>query len=140
MNEQQAHAAAYNAQLASRQYITQIQLESLVGSDGKLGRMAKLATWLGTHVTKASKELQPFNRSTTMLSRMVEAKDAIAGLDDDELAEGVAAALVATSVKPALTSLCAIPGGAAARADMRAWLTAWANNTQTARRPTWQVC
>ena len=30
-----------------------------------------------------------------MLSRMVEAKDAIAGLDDDELAEGVAAALAA---------------------------------------------
>ena len=128
-DEQQAQAVAYNALLVGRGFINQIKLGSLVASDGKLRRMAKLSTWLGPHVTKACRDLLAFNRNTTTLLRMVEAKDALTGLDDDELAEGVAAALAVTSVKPALTSLCAVPGGAAARADMRAWLTAWANNT-----------
>ena len=46
-----AQANAYNALLDARKYINSITLGSLTGADGKLGRMAKLSTWLGSHIT-----------------------------------------------------------------------------------------
>ena len=135
-----AQANAYNALLDARKYINSITLGSLTGADGKLGRMAKLSTWLGSHITALSREVPAFNRRTSMLAKLVEAKDGVTGLDDDELAEGVAAALAATSVAPSLMTLCELPGGPVARADMRAWLSSCGATTRMGRRRTSQRC
>ena len=81
--------------------------------------MAKLATWLGSHVTRACRESPAFHRRMQLLRKLIEGKDRGTDLDDEELAEGVAAGLAVTSVQPMLMNLCDVPGGPGAKADMR---------------------
>ena len=125
---QKAAAAAYNLKVDGRDFLRRVKLGMLADAAGRMGNIARLATWLGSHVTRASRDGSAFNRNAAVLRAAISVKEvgtAVGELDDDELAAGLCSALRATERHSALQVLVPEPGGVEVRSAMRREVAAW---------------
>ena len=123
-----AAKVAYNKAVRAGEFLQELTLGQMVGADGRLGRLATIYAWMGSHITRESRDAPAFRRNVTVLRAAVAAREGVRAeeLESDELAAGVAALMAVTAVKPYLRRLHPEPGGVATRQEMRSWTQAWA--------------